>query len=99
MPSAVRLRQRPRWLSSGEGTIKSRPSDSYAAKKAALEDAEVRLSLDLMEEAMVAEPDNWAHRKQVGDVIWDTSQPGLALASSIENDEIVFLTFVDLFLA
>jgi hypothetical protein len=97
VPSAVKLRPRPRWLSSGEGTIKSRPSKPYAAKKAALEDDEVRLSLELMEEAMVAEPDNWAHRKQVGDVIWDTSEPGLALASTIDNDEIVFLTFIDLF--
>ena len=99
MPSAVKLRPRPRWLSCGEGTIKSRPSDRYAAKKAALEDDEVRRSLDLMEEAMVAEPDNWTHRKQVGDVIWDTSEPGLALATTIENGEIVFLTFIDLFLA
>ena len=59
----------------------------------------MRLSLDLMEEAMVAEPDNWAHRQRIGDIIWDRSQPGLALASTVESDEIVFLTFIDLYQA
>lgn len=52
-----------------------------------------------MEEAIVAEPDNWAHRQKVGEVIWDRSEAGLALAFTIENDEIIYLTFIDLFLA
>ena len=82
-----------------EGNIRARPSIAYTAKKAALEDEQVRLSLDLMEEAIVAEPDNWAHRQKVGEVIWDRSEAGLALAFTIENDEIIYLTFIDLFLA
>jgi hypothetical protein len=53
------------------------------------------LSLDLVEEGLVAEPDNWLHRKQIGDVIWDTSEPGLAVAASIVDGEIVMLTFVE----
>ena len=59
----------------------------------------MRLSLDLMEEAIVAEPDNWLHRRRVDDVIWDYSQPGLALAYTIEDGEIIFGTFIDLYLA
>jgi hypothetical protein len=57
-----------------EGTIKARPSKAYTAKKAALHDEQVHLSLDLMEEAVAAEPDNWTHRERVGDVIWDKSE-------------------------
>jgi hypothetical protein len=82
-----------------EGTIKARPSKADTAKKAALEDEQVQLSLDLVEEAIVAEPDNWAHRQKVGEVIWDRSEAGLAVAFTIENDEIIYLTFIDLFLA
>jgi hypothetical protein len=83
----------------GEGHIKATPSPTYAAKKAALEDDQVRLSLELMEEAIVAEPDNWSHREQVGEVIWDRSEDGLALAYTVENGEVIYLTFIDLYLA
>jgi hypothetical protein len=97
--SARRLRQRLHSPLIEETQIKATPSPSYAAKKAALEDDQVLLSLELMEEAVLAEPDNWTHRVQVGEVIWDKSERGLALAYSVENGEIVFLTFVDLFIA
>lgn len=97
--SVHRLRQKLRSPPTGEGQIKATPSPTYAAKKAALGDEGVRLSLDLMEEAIVAEPDNWKDRKQVDDVIWDTSQPGLALAYTVEDGEIIFGTFIDLYLA
>jgi hypothetical protein len=53
----------------------------------------------LAEAAIVAEPDNWSRREQVGDVIWDKSEDGLAVAYSIANDEIVYLTFIDLYMA
>ncbi len=87
----VKPRLRPHWHSTVEGTIKARPSIQSAAKKAALQDEQVQLSLDLMEEAIAAEPENWAHREKVGEVIWDKSEPGLALAFVIEDDEIIFL--------
>ena len=82
-----------------EGTIKARPSKAYTVKKAALQDEQVRLSLDLMEEAIASEPDDWADREQIGEIIWDKSEPGLAVAFAIEDGEIVYLTFIDLFLA
>jgi len=98
-PSAVKTKLKPRWRNTVEGTIKARPSQAYMAKKAALKDEQVQLSLELMEEAIASEPDNWLHREQVGEVIWDKSEPGLALAFAIENGEIIYLTFVDLFRA
>jgi len=97
--SGRRLRQRLLSPLTGEEYIKATPSPTYAAKKAALEDEAVRLSLELMEEAIVAEPDNWRDREQVDDVIWDTSQPGLALAYRVVDDEIIYATFIDLYLA
>jgi hypothetical protein len=97
--SVPKPRLKPPWRNIGERYIKANPSPRYAAKKAALEDAQVRLSLELAEEAIAAEPENWTNRKQVGDVIWDTSEPGLALAYKIEDGEIIYLTFIDTYLA
>jgi hypothetical protein len=78
--------------------ITARPSPEYAAKKAALSDARMRLSLEVAEASIVAEPDNWLHRKQVGDVIWDVSEVGLAVAYMIEDGNVVYLTFIELYL-
>ena len=99
-PSGHKRRRKPRLLNTGEDhPIEPKPSPAYAAKKAALEDEQVRFSLDLAEEAVVSEPDNWTHRKRVGEVIWDTSEPGIALAFADEEGQIVWLTFIDTFVA
>ena len=58
----------------------------------------MRLSLEVAEAAVVAEPDNWIHRQRIGDVIWDKSEDGLALAYTVEDGEIVYLTFIDMYL-
>lgn len=97
--SGRRRRRKRRWPSIGEGHINRRLSPRYAAKKASLQDPQVRLSLDLVEEALIAEPDNWTHRTQVGSVIWDTSEAGLAVAAAIEDGELVLLTFIETYRA
>ena len=99
-PLGHRRKPKPRLPSTGEGhPIEPKPSPAYEAKKAALEDEQVRLSLDLAEEAVVSEPDNWTHRKRVGEVIWDTSEPGIALAFAEDDGQIVWLTFIDTYVA
>ena len=95
--SARRPRQKLRSSHSGERHIKAKQSPIYAARKAALDDEQVLLSLEVAEAAIVAEPDNWSHREQVGEVIWDLSEDGLALAYIVEDGEITYLTFVDLY--
>lgn len=87
--SARRPRQKQHSPPTEERHIKATPSPTYAAKKAALGDGQVRLSLEVAEAAIVAEPDNWSHRRQVGEVIWDTSEDGLAIAYKIEDGEII----------
>ena len=92
-----RLRRKPPSPTTGETRINARPSDQYAARKAALADPQVRLSLDLVEESIAVDPHHRLQRREVGDVVWDTSEPGIALAFAIEGDSIVYLTFVLLF--
>ncbi len=94
-----KLRQRPLSRSIGEDyRINAKPSPAFEAKKAALGDNQVRLSVDLAQEAVVAEPDNWTNRKRVGEVIWDTSEPGIALAFAVDDGVIVWLTFIDTYI-
>lgn len=71
-------------------------SPSYAARKAALDDERARLSLDLIEESIITDPHHRSHRFEVGEVVWDTSEDGLAVAYRIEDGAIVFVTFIDL---
>jgi hypothetical protein len=73
------------------------PLESYQQRKAALTDAQTRLSLDLIEERVAVDPFHRVNREQVGNVIWDKSEPGLAVAYAIEGHTILRLTFVLLF--
>jgi len=50
-----------------------------------------------VEESIAVDPHHRLQRREVGDVVWDTSEPGIALAFAIEGDSIVYLTFVLLF--
>jgi hypothetical protein len=62
-----------------------------------LTDAQTRLSLDLIEEGIAVDPFHRVNRKQVGNVIWDKSEPGLAVAFAVGDETILLLTFLRLF--
>ena len=55
------------------------------------------MSLELAEEAIAVDPHHRHHRREVGGIIYDTSEPGLMVAFTIVDGEIVYLTFRDLF--
>jgi hypothetical protein len=62
-----------------------------------LTDAQTRLSLELIEEGIAVDPAHRVNREQVGKVIWDKSEPGLAVAFTVEGESILLLTFVLIF--
>jgi hypothetical protein len=94
---AVRLRLKLPSGNTGETLINLLPLDQYGERKAALTDEQIRLSLDLIEEGIATDPIHRVSRQQVGEVIWDKSEPGLAVAFRVEGDTILLLTFVLLF--
>jgi hypothetical protein len=69
----------------------------YLARKAALTDALVRLSVDLVEEGIVVDPDHRKGREQIGDLVYDITEPGVMVVFSVVDGEAVLLTFRDLF--
>jgi hypothetical protein len=93
-PSVDRQRRKPPSSSSGERDIKARPSPQYEARKAKEADEQVLLSLDLLEEAAAVDPFHRLQRREVGEVVWDTSEQGIAFAFSVQDDEVVYLTYV-----
>ncbi len=60
-------------------------------------DARVRLSLDLVEEGMVVDPDHRVGREQIGDLVLDMTEPGMLVMYSIVDDEAILVTFRVLF--
>ena len=56
----------------------------------------MRLSLDLAEEAIVVDPWHRVRRIEIDDVVYDRSEPGIVVAYSIADGDIIFLTFIDL---
>ena len=87
---------RPPWPKNEEPGIKARPNQAYAARKAALTDPRVRLSLDLVEEAIAVDPFHRHRRYEVGEVIYDVTEPGLMVSYTIIDEEVVYLSFADL---
>lgn len=98
MRSASRLRRRPRWLRTVETTITpTKPTPEYSARKAALTDGQVRLSVDLVEEGIAVDPFHRAGRVAVGGIVYDRTEPGIMVAYSMIEGKAVLLTFRDLF--
>jgi len=74
-----------------------KPTPAYRARKAALTDTRVRLSLDLVEEGIVVDPDHRDGREQIGDLVLDMTEPGIVVAYSMLDDEAILVTFRVLF--
>ena len=66
------------------------------ARKAALTDPRVLLSLDLVEEAIAVDPFHRHRRYEVGAVVYDVTEPGLMVSFTVMDDEVVYLSFADL---
>ncbi len=81
----------------GEGDIKARQSPAYQARKAALTNEQVRLSVELAEESIAGGPDNRDKRREINGVVYDRSEPGVMVTYSIVDGEVVYLTFRDLY--
>lgn len=95
--SVDKLRQRQLSGSTGETLIKLVPLDQYSERKAALTDEPMCLALALVEEGIATDPRHRMNRREVGEIVWDRSEPGLAVAFAVEGDSILLLTFVLLF--
>ena len=63
----------------------------------ALKDAQVRLSLDLVEEGIAVDPYHRDRRVEIGSIIYDRTERGLMVAYSMIDGEAVLLTFLDFF--
>jgi hypothetical protein len=81
----------------GRGITPLRPTPAYLARKAALTDDLVRLSVDLVEEGIVVDPNHRNGREQIGDLVYDITEPGVVVVFSVVDGEAVLLTFRDLF--
>jgi hypothetical protein len=57
----------------------------------------VRLSLDLVEEGITVDPYHRHGRAEIGDIVYDRTEPGIMVAYSVIDGEAVLLTFRDLF--
>lgn len=66
-------------------------------RKAQVRNEQTRLSLSLAEESITVDPFHRDHRQEVGPVVWDRSESGVAVAFIVEDDQILFVSFVDLF--
>lgn len=96
--SASKPRRWQRSPNTGERRITPlRPTPAYQARKAALTDARVRLSLDLVEEGIVVDPDHRDGREQIGDLVLDMTEPGILVMYTIVDGEAVLVTFRVLF--
>ena len=82
--------------STWENEIKARPAPAYAARKAALADEQVRLSLDLVEEAIAVDPYHRFRRGKINSIVYDITDPGVMVAYAMVDDEVLYLAFVDL---
>jgi hypothetical protein len=60
-------------------------------------DAQVRLSLDLVEEGIAVDPLHRVGRQGIGELIYDRTEPGIVVVFSIVNDAAVLVMFRDLF--
>jgi hypothetical protein len=97
-PSASKQKQWPRSRRIGGRSITPlKPTPAYQARKAALTDDQARLSLDLVEERIAVDPDHRSGREQVGDLIYDMTEPGIMVVYSVIEGEAVLVTFRDLF--
>jgi hypothetical protein len=92
----LRHASRRPWPKREEATIKARPSPAYARRKAALTDRHLLLSLDLVEEAIAVDPFHRLHRREVGGVVYNITEPGVVVAFEVDGDKVVFRAFVDL---
>lgn len=71
-PSASRPKRRQRWPSIGGTSITPlTPTPAYQARKAALTDDQVRLSLELVEEGIAVDPFHRVGRQEIGELIYD----------------------------
>jgi hypothetical protein len=94
---AARLTPKPRSSNSWERAINLRRSAQYEDRKAGLRDPDLLLRLELIEEGIASDPLHRYRRQQIGEVICDKSEPGLAVAFAVAAGEAVLLTFVALF--
>ena len=81
--------------STWENDIKCRPPPAYAARKAALADEQVRLSLDLVEEAIAVDPYHRFRRGEINRIVYDITDR-VMVEYAMVDDEVLYLAFVDL---
>ena len=77
--------------------VRPKCSPEYETRKAALEDDGLRLSLDLVEESIFLDPHHRHRRREVGDIVYDTTEPGLMAYYTLDDGEPVMLGFADTF--
>jgi hypothetical protein len=77
--------------------LRPKCSPEYEARKAALDDGELRQSLDLVEESILLDPNHRYRRPQVGEIVYDTTEHGLMAYYTMDDGEPVMLGFADTF--
>ena len=54
----------------------------------------VRLSLDLVEEAIAVDPYHRFRRSEIDGIVYDVTDPSLMVAYAVVDDDVVLLAFV-----
>jgi hypothetical protein len=62
-----------------------------------LTDKLARLSLDLVEEGIAVDSDHRNGREQIGELVYDMTEPGMMVVYSVIDGEAVLMTFRDFF--
>jgi hypothetical protein len=81
----------------GENAINRKPAPGYDDRKALIEDVEFRLRLDLTEEAALVDPSHRHRRTEIDGIVYDRSEHGVMLAFAVDGDDLILLSFADLF--
>lgn len=55
------------------------------------------MRLALAEESVLVDPFGRYLRNEVGEVVYDISEPGVMVAYTVEGDQVIFLAFTDLY--
>ena len=80
----------------GNSITPRKPTPTYQARKDALTDAQVRLSLDLVEELIAVDPFHRAGRQAIGELIYDRTEPAILVVFTMIGDEAMLVAFRDL---
>lgn len=79
--------------------MQGKPGPGYREKREAVTDKDFLKHLALAEEGSVADPHHRVRRIEVDGIVYDRNEEGVMLSFTVDGDDVIWLSFSDLFQA